>query len=422
MAVSGARASARIKAQPRYAATDRFDGGGQPGEVIALELGEDHSAVQFATVQLFVAVYLQKFAVGPLSFQISMPILIMLGHIGLMLITGRMQFAPLRLGCYLMFASSCLFSQAMSGARFSIPSIVELLLIYSFLTVTSFVTESAYQVVLKRFIGLMIIPAVIVFVQYFYQKITGLSDPISMNRMFPKSVLLQGYFYDAHYPWNSTFQRPNGFFFLEPSVVSMFTASAAIIELTYFKRIRYVLLMVGATAFSMGGTGLTMLLIASPFLLARQTLPVALLVGLAALTALLAALALNVPLPLLSRVNELHQATSSGSGRLLIPATQFIKLLFDPSHFLTGTGAGSTTAALGNAWPILKLINEYGLLTTILYVTLYLMTVARSYNVPLAIAISLIFHFTGGYLLGAVAVQFIAVIFCMVVPQRPEPE
>jgi hypothetical protein len=309
-----------------------------------------------------------------------------------------------------------LLSQAMSGTTFSTPSMLELLLIYSFLTITCSVSESAYQLVLKRFMSLMIIPAVIVFVQYFYQKITGQSDPISMNRLFPKSVLLQGYFYDAHYPWNSTFQRPNGFFFLEPSVVSMFTASAAIIELTYFKRVRYALLMIGATAFSMGGTGLTMLLIASPFLLARQKLPVALFIGVAALTAFSAALLLNVPLPLLSRVDELHQATSSGGGRILVPAAQIIRLLFDPSHFLTGTGAGSSTAALGNAWPVLKLINEYGLLTTILYVALYLMAFARSYNVPLAVAISLMFHFTGGYLLDAVIVQFMALIFCMVVP------
>jgi hypothetical protein len=421
LAIRRVQASARIKGQPLYAATDRFDGGGQSGGVISIENSQEHSAVQFATVQLAVAVYLQKFAVGPLSFQISLPILIMLGHIGFMLITGRMHFAPLRLGCYLLFASSCLLSQAMSGTRFSIPSMVELLLIYSFLTVTSFVSEAAYQLVLKRFMSLMIIPAALVFVQYFYQKITGLSDPISMNRLFPKSVLLQGYFYDAHYPWNSTFQRPNGFFFLEPSVVSMFTASAAIVELTYFKRARYALLMIGATAFSMGGTGLSMLLIASPFLLARQTLPVAMFIGVVALTAFSAAILLNVPLPMLSRVSELHQATSSGGGRILIPAAQFIRLLFDTSHFLTGTGAGSSTADLGNAWPALKLINEYGLLTTVLYVALYLMAFARSYNIPLAVAISIMFHFTGGYLLDAVIVQFIAVVFCMIVPMSRGP-
>ena len=70
------------------------------------------------------------------------------------------------------------------------------------------------------------------------------------------------------------------------------------------------------------------------------------------------------------------------------------------------------------AWPVLKLLNEYGLLTTILYVTLYLIAIARSYNVPLAIAISVVFQFTGGYLLNGSIVQFMAVIFCMVVPRR----
>jgi len=420
--IPGVQASTRIKAHPPDAPADRSDRDGQSGNVVSLEISEDHGAIQFATVQLFVAIYLQKFAVGPLSFQISLPIPIMLGHIGFMLITGRMRFARLRLGCYLMFASSCLISQAILGTRFSISSLVELLLIYSFLTVTSSVSESAYQLVLKRFIGLMIIPAVIVFVQYFYQRITGLSDPIGMNGMFPKSFLLQGFFYDAHWPWNSTFQRPNGFFFLEPSIVSMFTASAAIIELTYFKRIRYAALMIGATAFSMGGTGMTMLLIASPFLLARQTLPVVLLVGVAALMALWVATALNVPLPLLSRIDELHYATSSSGGRILVPAEHLVKLLFDPSFFLIGTGAGSTTTALGMAWPVVKLMNEYGLLTTMLYVALYLMAIARPYNVPLAIAISFTFHFTGGYLLDAVILQFMAVIFCMVVPLNRVPD
>jgi hypothetical protein len=416
LAALSALASACIKAQTPYALREQPDDGGWSDNVEPIGVNNEGAAIQFGTVQLFVAAYLQKFAVGPLSFQVSLPILIMLGHVGFMVITGRMRFAPMRLGCYMMFASCCLFSQVICGAPFSIPSIVELLLIYSVFTVTTFVSESAYQLILKRFVSMMIIPALIVLVQYWYQKITGLSDPINMHYIVPKPFLLQGYFYDAHYPWNSPFQRPNGFFFLEPSMVSMFTASAAIIELTYFKRVRYVLLMIAGTAFSMGGTGMTMLMIATPILVARQSLPVILLVSVSALIAVLAVIVLNVPLPILERANELHSTTSSGGGRILIPAQQFIKLLLEPSHFVTGTGAGSVPAASGNAWPIVKLISEYGLLTTILYVALYLLAVARPYNVPLAVAISIIFHFTGGYLLGGPTVQFIGVIFCMIVP------
>lgn len=381
--------------------------------------GHDGIIIRFATLQLFTVIYLQKLAVGPLSFQVSLTIPIMLIHVCFLLISGRMQFAPLRLGCYLAFAASCCLSQVISGERFSLPSIAELLLIYSFLTVTTQVSEQAYQAVLKRFISLMIIPAVIVLFQYSFQKVTGLGNPLSMDRMFPKPILLQGYFYEAHYPWNSPFQRPNGFFFLEPSVVSMFTASAAIIELTYFKRFRYVLLMIGATALSMGGTGMTMLVIAAPFLLARESVPRILVVAVAAAAVLAVALEADVSLPLVSRLGELSQASSSGSGRMLIPAEHLARLLVDPSHLLTGSGAGSTTADFGLAWAVLKLINEYGLLTTVIYVALYVMAFAGSYNVPLRIAISVIFHFTGGYLLDAMGVQFMAIIFCMIVPYRP---
>jgi hypothetical protein len=35
---------------------------------------------------------------------------------------------------------------------------------------------------------------------------------------------------------------------------------------------------------------------------------------------------------------------------------------------------------------------------------------------PLAIAISLVFNFTGGYLLDGVVIQFMAIMFCMAVP------
>jgi hypothetical protein len=44
----------------------------------------------------------------------------------------------------------------------------------------------------------------------------------------------------------------------------MLTASAAIIEVTYFRRLSIITLMVSATFLSLGGTGITMLLVAFP--------------------------------------------------------------------------------------------------------------------------------------------------------------
>ena len=126
------------------------------GRTAAPDLGEESAAIQFGTVQLFVAIYLQKFALGSVSFQVSVPILIMLGHVAIMLSRGHMHFAPVRLMCYMAFAGCCFLSQAISGTQFSVPSIVELLLIYSFLTLTTYVSETAYQLLMKRFVAMMV--------------------------------------------------------------------------------------------------------------------------------------------------------------------------------------------------------------------------------------------------------------------------
>jgi hypothetical protein len=64
--------------------------------------------------------------------------------------------------------------------------------------------------------------------------------------------------------------QPNGFSFLEPSVVSAFLASPSVLEIAYFRRRWRAALMVAATFISMGVTGISMLVIAVPFLLLRE--------------------------------------------------------------------------------------------------------------------------------------------------------
>ena len=73
---------------------------------------------------------------------------------------------------------------------------------------------------------------------------------------------------------------------------------------------------------------------------------------------------------------------------------------------------------LGGAWPILKLTNEYGVITMFAFVFLYASAFFGGYNIPVKIATTVIFHFTGGYLLDSWIVQFFALIFCMTEPVR----
>jgi hypothetical protein len=386
---------------------------------------EDRAVVRFATFQLFVLLYLAKFAIGPAKFQISVPLLVMFAGLSWMIMLRRITFSPIRLGLFLIFVSCCLFSQLLVNKIGSIPSLLELLLIYGFMTTSAPLSEAGYRRVLNNFMKLMIVPAVIVIVQYTIQRITGHGDPISMNQMLPKSVLLQGYVYEANYPnWDSPFQRPNGFFFLEPSFVSLFTASAAIVELSFFRRPVFVLLMIAATALSAGGTGVTMLILASPFLLARESPRVVVPLVAIAIVAVVSAYMLGANLPLISRLNELDQTTvgatlrSSGSLRLIVPFTHLIEYLSDPSYLFTGAGAGSTGPDLGSPWPILKLTREYGVITMISFVAVFTSGFFGKYNVPLKVAAAVIFNFTGGYLLDVVTVEFYTILFCIIEPAR----
>jgi hypothetical protein len=383
----------------------------------------ERAVVAFASLQIFALIYLQKFALGGSSFPIPVPFLIMLASVGWMVVSRNLSFAAPRLVSYMIFVTCCLWSQSLSGG--SLPSLVELILLYGPMTLCASVSERTYHHILDKFTMFMIFPAYVIIVQYAYQKLTGFSDPISMDRMIPKSVLLQGFFYEAHYPWNSTFSRPNGFFFLEPSFASAFTASAAIIEITYFRRPYRLVLMLVATVLSMGATGISMLLIAAPFLLARETPRVGVTVTVAAVIALIAVYILNVPLPLISRVDELHKDDSSGGGRLMLPAFQFVTLLFDPSYLLTGDGAGSVTPSNGGvgvtlmvAWPIVKLLNEYGLLTMTSFVIFYMSGMAGNFNLPLKVTLSIVYFFTGGYLLSPTLVGLLAILCFIVAPMK----
>jgi hypothetical protein len=305
-------------------------------------------------------------------------------------------------------------------------SVLYLVVLYSFMTVAMEIGEADYRYVLDKFVMFMIVPAIIILIQYGYQKATGRPDPIDMDTTLPKGVLLQGFMYAAHYPWNSTFSRPNGFFFLEPSYASAFTAMAVVIELLYFKRFLIVGLMLLATVFSLGGTGMMLLVIAAPIILARQSARFAILVITTVVLAVLIAYVMGLPLPLVSRLGELHSANTSGTARLLRPAMLFVSRIMDPTFLFSGAGAGAVSLQTGFAqglevspWPVVKLLDEYGFLAMVAFLVFYMCGIVRTANVALAVPLSIIYHFTASYLLMPIMVEML-VLFCFIVaPMKP---
>jgi hypothetical protein len=371
----------------------------------------DRSVMNFATVQLFSLIYLQKFAFGPQSGQIPLTLVIMQGGLGWMLVNHHAYVSGRRLAWFLTFASCCLFAQVIAGTTGSLLSFVELLLLYSWWTLSVDLSEATYRAILAKFVNLMILPAGIIIFQFIYQKATGLSNPLNMNRLLPASIMAQGFIYEGPLTWGYSFMRPNGFFFLETSFASLFAATAAIIEICHSRRPRIIMLMLTATLLTLGGTGIIMLLVATPFLLVREKPHVVGVVVVLAGLGLTIAILADVQIPLVSRIDELHKGGSSGEGRLITPAIDLLTLLADPAYTFGGSGPGSTGPEYGSAWPSLKLTVEYGFLALIAYVVLYASAISGRRNLPLKVAITVVFQFTGGYLLNCEIIEFVLLFF-----------
>jgi len=379
-------------------------------------------------------IYLQKFALFANSsgsvngrlipsgdFSVPVELVIMSAGVGWMVLCRYFAIVPSRLAVFVVFLGFCLFSEAFAVGS-SVPSFGELILLYASAIVCADLSDGLYRKIINRFIMLMVLPAGIMIIQYVYQKVTGLSDPINLEKLFPvKSVLMPGFFYNSHYPWNSNFSRPNGFFFLEPSMASAFTAAAVILEVSYFRRRWCTILMVAATVLSVAATGVMMLLIAAPFLLFRVSPRVATAAVIAAVATLTVMFMLDIDVAMMSRTEELQEANSSGGTRVAVPAADLASLLFDPTIFFIGNGAASTPPTVAQVWPLAKLLREYGMLATASFLVLYFLGVSRPSNVPLKVSLSIVYFFAGGNLLQPALVNLLLLFSFILIPEKQPP-
>jgi hypothetical protein len=407
----------RVRAKPQQ---------GEDGLIARIkfsDLSDKHrSVVRFILLQFFLMIYIQRFAVGSGVTQISVPMVLALLSVVYMQVTRKLSMSTVRVSLYCLFVASMLSSMLLTrqllGSYGSLLSFLQVIVAYWPITIaTDLPEEVMHSYVFDKFVKFMILPAAIVIFQYCWQKGTGMPDFLNLDQWLPKSVLAQGFSYHMPYPWNSPFTRPNGLFFLEPSVISMFTAAAAVVEMMYYRRVWFLVLFSFGTAMSMGGTGFTILLIATPMVLIKR-LPLSIslpLIAVAVITVNVLA-GMGVPLPLLSRMDELDHA-SSGNARLTQPFNSLMTLLNDPGYVFTGEGAGTTSLSfgtsmdMGSPWPIVKLLYEYGSITTLAYIAMFAgIVLSNRDNIPLKVAFIVIFHFTGGYLVDSFAINFFSIL------------
>jgi hypothetical protein len=363
-------------------------------------------------------IYLQKIAIplgGLQQISCMVPIIYLALAIGLQ--RGAMQLRPLRLAAFAVMLTAMVSSLMLLTAPFSILSFILVLLICTPLCFAIPMTDAEWLRIPRFFNAMMIAPSALVPLQIAHQLLFHWRT-LSLERFIPHKFLMSGFYYEAQYHWGQPFVRPNGFFMLEPSFSSLFTAIALIIELCLFRRWPLMLLFAGSLAVNLGASGYLFFALALPFIFLKAPVNAKILSLIAAPILLLVVGLAGGARMLTDRLGELSQTHSSGSGRLIEPFLQLLDILRDPRHLVTGIGPGNIALVFAS-WPFVKIVSEYGFLAGLGFVTFQLSAVGRAGLWAVAFPLLIIFNFTGGYLLNPVFCALL-IIFVTGVERRSD--
>ena len=90
----------------------------------------------------------------------------------------------------------------------------------------------------------------------------------NLEKMVPKGLLVPGYMYIRPVDgFDEKLLTPNGFFFLEPSGLSIYLALGVATEIIWFRRTRRLAVITSALLVAGAGTGIVVLGLLSPFLI-----------------------------------------------------------------------------------------------------------------------------------------------------------
>jgi len=315
---------------------------------------------------------------------------------------------------YMMFAGwvlvVTLVAQLYPDARFgfSFGSLAALLVTYGF---TAIGPSERFDkaVIYELFLFYTRVCAVAGIVQWFAQ-FAGVRIFSFMVAVPPmKAVLVESQFnFNPLLHYGSSILRSNGFFLLEPSVLSQVLAIAIVLDYFVLNRTKFLPLYAFSYLLSFSGTGALSLVLAVPFY-AAQSMRNFTRVALLAAVGLVALVAGSIAFPeqvgsLLSRMQELNYSGSSGYARFIGP---FLPLA-DLSHelrILFGYGPGATERYIyfvqGTGNSIAKLVIDYGVVGLFTFLVMFLSTLWRRETAIISVLALTTFVVGGGYLLFA---------------------
>jgi hypothetical protein len=373
----------------------------------------DRLVVAFYAVQIFALIALQKFAIA--GVQLCLPIL-MVSLIAL-IPAGKIAFDPLRFTLLSIFMIAAAASQIAGGIPFSAPSFMIIIALYAPMALVIPVTRETFLKCVNVFQTAMLLVLGVVLIQHAIQVAASYRAWPDLDKLVPPQFLLSGYNYIQPLKYGAQFYKPNAVVFLEVSFISQFAALAFILEAVFFRRLMHLAAYILLVILTFAGTGILVLSIAAPFLLAKAG-PKALLVALlGAIIVGTGAVASGYVAQIGSRVNEFQQPGTSGYSRFAAPMLMLIDRAEDPANIFKGIGAGNTpdvsdTATSDVALPPMKLVNEYGFVSMFAFFTFLLVAMFRgSPSRRMCIGFLAFFLFGGGSL-AVPAYALMCMLFC----------
>lgn len=314
------------------------------------------------------AIFLQKIGFPVAGNYIGLNALILWGVLLWLFVSGEAVIDLSRALLFTLLILVVLLSLFIAQGIKSVPALIVFLGMYSTMLFRVEVDRATLVRCLNVFQVSMCFVACIVIVQQIIQYTIGNSYWPNLERMLPSYLLVGDYAYIRPYAWRSPYLVPNGVFFLEPSVVSGFTALALAAEIVWFKRFWRLGLYAVSLVVGVAGSGVTIIAICSIPLFLQMDRRLRLWTLGLGVPILLVAMLLGAFNHFIERSSEFTNQNSSAYGRITVPFEATIRLSSNPDYLVVGDGPGASYKAINTVqWPVNKITLEYGFVTAIVF-------------------------------------------------------
>jgi hypothetical protein len=366
-----------------------------------------YALVTFFAFEVFCITFLQKFAV-PLNFEPlgigvdlgSVELLLPLTYIAMIVLAFfvGMRIELNRLIWFSVFVIFALISVLTLGTPAKPQSLFLFLVInIPFLFVVD-VNRATYRRMLRIFQDVMVFFGIVVLLQYAVELLWSWRAWPDLDRIVPETFRFVGYNYIQPIRYGSRLMKPSGVVFLEVSYVSQWTALALALEIVYFKRVWRMIFYSGIVVSLFAGTGILLILLCAPVLLARVSWRTILGVLAIGVTCIFIAIQINWYQQVNHRFTEYKHTGSSSNHRFIEPLEVLGETLQKKNMLISGEGPG--TIPKGGAqvwWTVTKLAYEYGLLTTIAFFIFYTsMVFVGAPSLRIAVVLYVLFFLMSG--------------------------